>query len=112
MFLVWDRRSDAKVLPALVMSAGPALGAFTVAASSAPAAVAGWVAPLIVAGVGIGMAWPHLSVWAMGSAEQPRDQAVAGAAITTVQLIVARSGRGLGGVLLNLREHPIPRWSR
>jgi hypothetical protein len=52
------------------------------------------------------MAWPHLCVWAMGSADEPGEQAVAAAAINTVQLMCAAFGAGLAGVLVNLRESP------
>ena len=59
-----------------------------------------WALALLVAGIGIGMAWPHLSVWAMDSVDDPAESGAAAAAINTVQLISAcvrrRAGRRRG----------------
>ncbi|MBV8787290.1 MAG: MFS transporter, partial [Mycobacterium sp.] len=59
-----------------------------------------WVA-LVVAGIGIGMAWPHLSARAMGSVNDPAERGAASAAINTVQLISAAIAAGLAGVVVN-----------
>ena len=85
-------------LAPLVMAAGLALAVVT------PVPV--WALALIITGAGIGGAWPHLSVWAMGSVGGPGEQAVAGAAVNTVQLICGAFGAGLAGVVVNLRESP------
>lgn len=63
-----------------------------------------WVVGLIVAGVGIGIAWPHLAVGAMTSVAEPGEGARASAAINTVQLIANAFGAALAGVLVNLGE--------
>lgn len=63
-----------------------------------------WVVGLIVAGVGIGIAWPHLAVGAMTSVTEPGEGARASAAINTVQLIANAFGAALAGVLVNLGE--------
>ena len=68
----------------------------------------------MIAGAGIGIAWPHLSAWAMGSVvDDPAEQAVAAAAINTVQLMCGAFGAGLAGVVVNLRDSVDPtagRW--
>ncbi|OZC97520.1 MFS transporter [Rhodococcus sp. 06-235-1A] len=63
-----------------------------------------WVVGLIIAGVGIGIAWPHLAVGAMTSVTEPGEGARASAAINTVQLIANAFGAALAGVLVNLGE--------
>lgn len=60
-----------------------------------------WAVALVVAGTGIGMAWPHLSVWAMSGVEDPAEGPVAAAAISTVQLICGAFGAGIAGVIVN-----------
>ena len=91
----------------LVMAAGLALAAFTQADGAPLTVVALWALALVIAGTGIGMAWPHLSAWAMGSVvDDPPQQAVAAAAINTVQLMCGAFGAGLAGVLVNLRVTP------
>jgi len=91
----------------VVMAAGLALAAVFTAEAMTPGAVAVWAAGLVMAGSGIGMAWPHLSAWAMGSVVgDPAEQAVAAAAINTVQLMCGAFGAGLAGVVVNLHDVP------
>jgi MFS family permease len=59
---------------------------------------------LLVAGIGIGMAWPHLSVRAMDFVNDPAEGGAAAAAINTVQLISGAFGAGLAGVVVNTAE--------
>ena len=66
--------------------------------------VAVWVAALVTTGIGIGMAWPHLSAWAMGCVDDPAEGGTAAAAINTVQLICGAFGAGLAGVVFNLTD--------
>lgn len=66
--------------------------------------IVAWVAGLIIAGTGIGIAWPHLAVGAMRSVAEPGEGARASAAINTVQLIANAFGAALAGVLVNLGE--------
>ena len=47
------------------------------------------------------MAWPHLSVRAMDSVNDPAEGGAAAAAINTVQLVYAAFGAGLAGVVVN-----------
>ena len=89
----------------LVMATGLMLAAFSHTDGATVGYVAVWAVALAIAGAGIGIAWPHLSAWAMGSVvDDPAEQAVAAAAINTVQLMCGAFGAGLAGVLVNLRE--------
>ncbi|MCZ4550962.1 MFS transporter [Gordonia rubripertincta] len=63
-----------------------------------------WTIGLLVAGVGIGIAWPHLAVAAMTSVAEPGEGPRASAAINTVQLIANAFGAALAGVLVNIGE--------
>ncbi|BBY67328.1 MFS transporter [Mycolicibacterium helvum] len=91
----------------LVMATGLALAAFTQTDSASTRIVALWALALVITGAGIGMAWPHLSAWAMGAVvDDPAQQAVAAAAINTVQLMCGAFGAGLAGVVVNLRAAP------
>jgi len=90
----------------LVMASGLALSAFTQRDGARPGVVAIWALALVITGTGIGMAWPHLSAWAMGSVEDPAEQATAAAAINTVQLMCGAFGAGLAGVVVNMRQVP------
>ncbi len=86
----------------LVMAAGLGLAAFS-QVDDAPGIVIGmWVAAFMITGVGVGMAWPHLSAWTMGSVDDPAEGRTAAAAINTVQLICGAFGAGLAGVVVNL----------
>jgi hypothetical protein len=103
------------------MAVGLGLAALAQRDGAGPGLVAVWALALGISGIGIGAAWPHLSVWAMGSIEggsvdggsvdggpddETGEQAVAAAAINTVQLMCAAFGAGLAGVMVNLREIP------
>ena len=91
----------------LVMAVGLAIAAVTQKSHASTTLVLLWAAALAVTGAGIGMAWPHLSAWAMGSVvDDPAQQAVAAAAISTVQLMCGAFGAGLAGVIVNLRATP------
>jgi MFS family permease len=91
----------------LVMAGGLAVAALFTAEAMTPAAVAAWAVGLLIAGGGLGMAWPHLSAWVMGSVvNDPAEQAVAAAAINTVQMMCGAFGAGLAGVVVNLHDVP------
>lgn len=85
----------------LLMAAGLASGAVTQRADASLGLIAVWAVALLVAGTGIGMAWPHLSARAMDSVDDPCESGAAAAAINTVQLISAAFGAGLAGVVVN-----------
>jgi len=115
---ITDRRTAARVVAAapLVMAAGLGVAALAQRDVTGPGLIAVWALALGISGMGIGAAWPHLSVWAMGSVnggsvnggsdEAPGEQAVAAAAINTVQLMCGAFGAGLAGVMVNLRATP------
>ena len=52
----------------------------------------------------MGIAWPHLSAWAMSCVDDPAEGPAAAAAINTVQLICAAFGAGLAGVVVNMTD--------
>ncbi|MDP7720725.1 MFS transporter [Mycobacterium sp. TY814] len=85
----------------LLMAAGLAFSALTQRADASPGLIAVWALALLIAGTGIGMAWPHLSARAMDSVDDPAESGAAAAAINTVQLISASFGAGLAGVVVN-----------
>jgi hypothetical protein len=92
-------------LAPVVMATGLTLGWATQKDGATAGTVVLWALALAITGAGIGIAWPHLSAWAMGSVVGDRaEQAVAAAAINTVQLMCGAFGAGLAGVVVNLRE--------
>ncbi len=86
----------------LVMAAGLVVGALTQRADAPASLVALWALGLVVTGTGIGIAWPHLSAWAMGKVDDPAEGPAAAAAINTVQMISGAFGAALAGVVVNL----------
>ncbi|WP_077097994.1 MFS transporter [Mycobacterium terramassiliense] len=88
----------------VVVASGLALGAFTQRDNASAAVVAAWTLALLVAGIGIGMAWPHLSVRAMDSVDDPAEGVAAAAAINTVQLVSGAFGAGVAGVVVNTTQ--------
>jgi len=103
---VENPRAIGRVIAAapVVVAAGLALGAVTQRQDATVGSVALWTIALAVAGIGIGMAWPHLSVRAMDSVNDPAEGSAAAAAINTVQVISAAFGAGLAGVVVNMTE--------
>jgi hypothetical protein len=85
----------------LVMAAGLAVVAVTQRADARIGIVLVWAVGLLIAGIGIGVAWPHLSMRAMDTVDDPAESGAAAAAINTVQLISAAFGAGLAGVVVN-----------
>jgi MFS family permease len=85
----------------VVVASGLALGALTQRDNASAGIVTAWTLALLVAGIGIGMAWPHLSVRAMDSVSDPAEGVAAAAAINTVQLVSGAFGAGLAGVVVN-----------
>ncbi len=86
----------------LVMAFGLALGALTMSDEAPHGLVVVWAVALFITGFGVGMAWPHLSAWAMTRVDDPAEGPAAAAAINTVQLICGAFGAGLAGVCVNL----------
>jgi hypothetical protein len=85
----------------IVVAAGLATVAATQRGNAPPAVIALWVVGLLVTGVGIGMAWPHLSVRAMDSVADPAEGTAVAAAINIVQVISGAFGAGVAGVVVN-----------
>ncbi len=86
----------------VVVASGLARGALTQRDNASVGVVSLWALALLVDGIGIGMAWPHLSARAMGSVDDPGEGSAAAAAINTVQLMSATFGAGLAGVVVNM----------
>jgi MFS family permease len=88
----------------LVMSVGLVLAAATQYDDAPVGLVAVWAVALFITGTGVGIAWPHLSAWAMSCVDDPAEGPGAAAAINTVQLICGAFGAGLAGVVVNLTD--------
>lgn len=88
----------------LVMATGLTLAAVTQSDRAPMSVVALWAVALFLTGCGIGMAWPHLAAWAMGSVDDPAEGGAAAAAINTVQLMCGAFGAGIAGVVVNLAD--------
>jgi MFS family permease len=88
----------------LVMATGLVIGALTQFEEASVGLVAAWAVALLITGTGVGIAWPHLSAWAMTCVEDPAEGPAAAAAINTVQLICGAFGAGLAGVAVNLTD--------
>jgi len=89
------------IMAPLVMGAGWVLGALAQRDGGSMGWIALWALGLVLTGSGVGMAWPHLSAWAMNR-DDPAEGSVAAAAINTVQLICGAFGAGLAGVVVNV----------
>lgn len=85
----------------LITVAGLLVSALSVREDMPTAFVVVWAASLLVAGTGVGVAWPHLSAWAMGRVNDPAEGPTAAAAINTVQLVTAAFGAGIAGTVVN-----------
>ncbi|GAS98144.1 drug efflux membrane protein [Mycolicibacterium canariasense] len=89
----------------LVMAIGLGSAALSVRPDASAGVTIGWALALLLTGTGIGMAWPHLSAWAMGAVQDPSAEgATAAAAINTVQLICGAFGAGVAGVIVNAQH--------
>jgi MFS family permease len=101
-----SKRTIARVVAAapLILAVGLALGAATQVDNAPVGVVALWAFALMITGTGIGVAWPHLSAWAMQCVDDAKEGGAAAAAINTVQLISGAFGAGLAGVVVNSTE--------
>jgi MFS family permease len=88
----------------LIVAVGLALGAVTQVDNAPLGVVVLWAFALTITGTGIGVAWPHLSAWAMACGDDESEGRAAAAAINTVQLISGAFGAGLAGVVVNSAE--------
>lgn len=64
--------------------------------------IALWFATLFLAGAGIGLGFPHLTVAALGSTPGEEEGAKAAAAVNTVFIIASAFSAAMAGVLVNL----------
>ncbi|MEU8149508.1 MFS transporter [Nonomuraea sp. NPDC048901] len=91
-----------RVLGPVLLAAGLLLQGLLQRADTPSWLVLVWVPVLFVAGAGIGLAYPHLSVAAMSSTRDPEEGGRAAAAIATVTSLSIAFGTAVGGVLVNL----------
>ncbi|MCT1478970.1 MFS transporter [Microbacterium sp. p3-SID336] len=61
-----------------------------------------WFVTLFIAGAGIGLGFPHLTVAALGSTRDEEEGAKAAAAVNTVFIIASAFSAAMAGVLVNL----------
>ncbi|WP_350350865.1 MFS transporter [Microbacterium sp. A8/3-1] len=61
-----------------------------------------WFTTLFIAGAGIGLGFPHLTVAALGSTSGEEEGAKAAAAVNTVFIIASAFSAAMAGVLVNL----------
>lgn len=101
-----DSRTIARTVAVapLVMAVGLAFGALTLGSDAGAWQVALWAVTLVITGSGIGIAWPHLSAWAMSRVDDPAEGPAAAAAINSVQLMCGAFGAGLAGVVVNMTD--------
>jgi MFS family permease len=85
-----------------VLALGLAVAGVTQWQGAGAATVAVWFVALVVAGVGIGVAFPHLIVATMSVSDDPVEAGKAAAGANTVELIALAFSSALGGVLMNL----------
>ena len=67
-----------------------------------PLVVTLWFVTLFLAGAGIGLGFPHLTVAALGSTTDEEEGAKAAAAVNTVFIIASAFSAALAGVLVNI----------
>ncbi|MCU7646612.1 MFS transporter [Pseudomonas piscis] len=85
----------------LLVVAGLVLACLAMPAGSSLATLGAICLAMVLVGGGIGLAWPHLLARVLESA--PTDQKeLAGASITTVQLVATALGAALAGMIVNL----------
>lgn len=87
-----------------VIAIGLALSALSLHDDAPVVLIGVWALALLITGIGVGIAWPHLAAWAMGSVDDPAEGGTAAAAINTVQLMAGAFGAGLAGVVVNMTE--------
>ncbi|GAA0951604.1 MFS transporter [Nonomuraea longicatena] len=90
------------VLGPVLLAAGLAVTALLVREPTPLALLPGWVVALLVAGAGVGLAYPHLSVAAMSSTADPDEGRRAAAGVATVTTLSTAFGTAAGGLLINL----------
>jgi MFS family permease len=88
----------------VALALGLALAALTQRDHIPGGLVALWTVALLIAGSGIGIAWPHLSTQAMQAVDDPAEGDRAAAAINTVQLVANSFGTAMTGLAVNLGE--------
>lgn len=98
-----NSRRAIRVAP-LMLTGGLVAYGLLQADQAAPALVIAWAVVLFLAGAGIGLAFPHLSVAAMSSTADPAEGTKAAAALNTTQLIAYAVTSSIAGTLIHLGD--------
>ncbi|MEZ2371538.1 MFS transporter [Arthrobacter sp. RCC_34] len=106
---IWSSRAEQPSHRARLLLAGPAVTAAAMAVlvvlqiipGGRSAIIIGWVLALILAGVGVGLANPHLPVRVMSSTSSEADGATAAAAIPVVSQLGQAFAAAIGGTVVN-----------
>lgn len=96
-------RRAIRLAPVLLTGGLITYGLLQTEAASPPRMII-WAIALFLAGTGIGLAFPHLSVAAMSSTADPAEGAKAAAALNTTQLISYTVTSALAGTLIHLAD--------
>ncbi|MFC9444532.1 MULTISPECIES: MFS transporter [Brevibacterium] len=106
---IWSSRAERPAVQARLLVLGPAVTTVAMAVLvvlqivplAGPMVIIGWILALILAGVGVGMANPHLSVRAMSSSSNEADGRIAAAAIPIVSQLGQAFAAAIGGIVVN-----------
>ncbi|WP_307817656.1 MFS transporter [Nocardia acididurans] len=102
-FAAAGARRAIRIAP-LLLTGGLLAYALTQTDDASPALVILWASALFLAGTGIGLAFPHLSVAAMSSTDDQAEGAKAAAALNTTQLISYAVTSAIAGTLIRLGD--------
>lgn len=91
-----------RVIGPVLLALGLAVAGAFHYSGAGPVTVGLWFVAFIAAGAGIGVAFPHLVVAAMGSTTDRYEAGKAAAGANTVELISLSFASAVGGVLVNL----------
>ncbi|MFI9503755.1 MFS transporter [Nocardia sp. NPDC052566] len=91
----------------LILTGGLVAYGVLQADGAATVLVIGWAVFLFIAGLGIGLAFPHLGVAAMGSTDDPAEGAKAAASLSTTQLIAYAVASAVAGTLMRIGDDTV-----
>ena len=95
------------VAPLLVVTGLALAGLFVPQTSASLVSLGGVSVAMVLVGTGIGLAWPHLLTRILANVPDA-EKDIAGASITTVQLIATAVGAALAGMIANLAGFTSP----
>lgn len=106
---IWSSRAERPAVQARLLVLGPAvttvamtvLVILQIVPMAGPMVIVGWILALVLAGVGVGLANPHLSVRVMSSSSSEADGRIAAAAIPIVSQLGQAFAAAIGGIVVN-----------